>query len=312
MSPKRLARKREKLILEIISKENKRVYSFINKNIIRPFFKEISMETNLSANQFKYLINNLIFQNTFNYSDFIFNRELSLFKKAYKEIMSNFRFLKNKNKSFTSKKAKKKRGLKNLHLYGIYIKDTEVLDDFLYQQEMDNLINITQSEFFNNKTQFDAINQQSIYKLANRFNRRIDKIFEKYSPSEPEFQNLTLAEQRRKLGRAARVSFVRENVNYSKLVSNQYPRTQVIKASSVGVKSLKTEKKFKTWNSFFDDLVRPWHAQMNLITLQDKELFEVPNGDGGIDLAKGPRDPNMSPSNIINCRCSLTFEIYKP
>lgn len=316
MAPKQLARIRERLVLQIISKERRRINSFIRKKLIRPFLSHISRETDLSANQFKVIITSLISQTTLDYSDFIFKRNISLFKKAYLEILDNFQYLKKKNKSvyLTNKDSRgnKKRGLKNLHLYGIYIKDKEVLESFLLKQEKDRLFDLMQSEFYNNKATFDQINQQSLYKLTDRFNKRIDKIFEKYSPSEPHFQKLTLAQQRKKLGRAARVSFVREGVNYSKLVSNQYPRTQVIKASSVGVKRLKTQKKFKTWNSFFDDLVRPWHAQMNLITIKNDELFEVPNGKGGVDLATGPKDPNMSVDNIINCRCSLTFEIYKP
>jgi len=56
----------------------------------------------------------------------------------------------------------------------------------------------------------------------------------------------------------------------------------------------------KEWLATFDSETRPEHAEANGQRVQPKEKFMV-----GGDMLDYPADPNGSPENIINCRCTM-------
>jgi len=59
----------------------------------------------------------------------------------------------------------------------------------------------------------------------------------------------------------------------------------------------------KTWAAIDDARTRPAHAAADGQTIDPGEKFSV----GGEFLAH-PGDPNGSPGNIINCRCTMLLE----
>lgn len=313
---RKLLRKRERKIKRLVGQEARAIRSYLSKRLVNSFFKKLSKAQTITPTSLKILSNETIISLIPIYPDFIHRRAMAIYRKSAKEIVSNFAILKERaergklRETKARRKTKKATRLKNLHLYGIYIKDTEALDQFLLTQALGEMKEAALVDYSMSKHYHQKIYGNSLIKINNKFHKELDKAFSEIK--EEALRDLPVAEQRSKLQFWLRPRVRRLGVNYAALVANQYPRTQIIKASSVGVKTLKKAKKFKTWNSYFDDLVRFTHAQMNLVTILDKDMFEVPNPNGGIELAVGPRDPNLSPENLINCRCSLTYEIYKP
>lgn len=64
--------------------------------------------------------------------------------------------------------------------------------------------------------------------------------------------------------------------------------------------------KYKIWNTRQDEKVRPKHKEVENVKVLKNKPFIV----GGEELMY-PGDPNGSASNIINCRCFLTFSTKK-
>lgn len=63
-------------------------------------------------------------------------------------------------------------------------------------------------------------------------------------------------------------------------------------------------KTHKTWVTEQDDKVRPWHAEVDLVTIPIDDMFHV-----GEDYMRFPHDfMNGSPDNLINCRCTCKYE----
>jgi uncharacterized protein with gpF-like domain len=64
----------------------------------------------------------------------------------------------------------------------------------------------------------------------------------------------------------------------------------------------------KTWISVKDNRTRDSHEQMDGVTIEGDADFHVPiirkKVQVGIDLMSGPGDPEATPGNIINCRCT--------
>ena len=61
----------------------------------------------------------------------------------------------------------------------------------------------------------------------------------------------------------------------------------------------------RTWVTMRDERVRQSHADVDGQTIPDNLRFKVPKpGQPGVhELARHPRDPNLSTANAINCRC---------
>ena len=71
----------------------------------------------------------------------------------------------------------------------------------------------------------------------------------------------------------------------------------------------------KRWVTASDSRVRAvrdgdqfGHRAMHGVTLPLAEMFQVPRDGGTTEEMSGPGDPNGSPGNIINCRCTLVYE----
>lgn len=85
-------------------------------------------------------------------------------------------------------------------------------------------------------------------------------------------------------------------------------RTELAKAQSLGFRLASEDSLFettKTWITARDHRVRHSHELMQGVTIDSSDLFRVPRPDGGFDLMYSPGDPNGSPSNVINCRCTM-------
>jgi HK97 family phage portal protein len=87
-------------------------------------------------------------------------------------------------------------------------------------------------------------------------------------------------------------------------------RTETTIAASEGSLGAATEMSvimgqplLKQWVSVSDDRVRDSHLAMNGIEAEITEDFDV-----GGEAMSGPGDPDASPENVINCRCTLTYK----
>ena len=58
----------------------------------------------------------------------------------------------------------------------------------------------------------------------------------------------------------------------------------------------------KTWLTELDERVRPTHKEMESVTIPIDDYFVFPDC-----LMQYPHDPNGTPDEIVNCRCSLQF-----
>lgn len=66
----------------------------------------------------------------------------------------------------------------------------------------------------------------------------------------------------------------------------------------------------KIWSPTLDDRSRETHAEMeNHPPIGMSELFQVPNMEGGFDMMDRPGDTTAPASQVINCRCVLTYEV---
>lgn len=59
----------------------------------------------------------------------------------------------------------------------------------------------------------------------------------------------------------------------------------------------------KTWVAVEDDRTRPTHSEVDGTTIGNDEYFDVGN-----DRLLYPGDPDGSPEEVINCRCTLVYE----
>lgn len=82
-------------------------------------------------------------------------------------------------------------------------------------------------------------------------------------------------------------------------------RTEVISANNkAGMEAAKQAgMRYKVWLTALDERTRPWHAEADGRTVPMDEPFII-NGEE----LQFPGDPNGSPENIINCRCTMTYK----
>ena len=70
------------------------------------------------------------------------------------------------------------------------------------------------------------------------------------------------------------------------------------------VSAKRSGKTRKTWVTEKDNRVRPWHEEVDELTIPIDEMFQVGN-----DQMRFPHDYiNGSPENLINCRCTCFYE----
>ena len=62
-------------------------------------------------------------------------------------------------------------------------------------------------------------------------------------------------------------------------------------------------KKYKTWRAEMDDRTRLDHAMTDGVRIPINDYFHV-----GADDMRFPHDWQASPENIVNCRCTCTYE----
>lgn len=100
---------------------------------------------------------------------------------------------------------------------------------------------------------------------------------------------------------------VRAVSGMSEARAERVARTEVVGATNAGAYEQMIATGFemtKTWLATNDERTRPSHADADGQTVGLKEKFEV----GGV-LMDRPHDPAAPPDEIIQCRCTLTFEM---
>lgn len=60
----------------------------------------------------------------------------------------------------------------------------------------------------------------------------------------------------------------------------------------------------KTWVTMRDERVRPSHFEADTQTIPANLRFRLRAADGGVDLARHPRDPDLPAAQAANCRCT--------
>ena len=68
------------------------------------------------------------------------------------------------------------------------------------------------------------------------------------------------------------------------------------------VKAKKSGYTKKTWLTENDSKVRPWHVEVDSLTIPIDEMFHV-----GSDEMRYPHDYTASAENVVNCRCSCKY-----
>jgi len=85
--------------------------------------------------------------------------------------------------------------------------------------------------------------------------------------------------------------------------SRRIARTEIIGATNAGIEDTFKESQvveYKEWLTARDELVRDAHAAADGQAVKLNEVFDV-----GGEALKFPGDPDGSPENIVNCRCTL-------
>lgn len=68
----------------------------------------------------------------------------------------------------------------------------------------------------------------------------------------------------------------------------------------------------KRWDAFSDDRTRNSHRTMNSVDwLPLETAYEVPKKHGGIDVMDYPASPQGSAENVIQCRCSESYQVRR-
>lgn len=127
--------------------------------------------------------------------------------------------------------------------------------------------------------------------------------------SDPEFQALNEREAQRIL----RSRFK----GISKYQAERIVRTESVAAANFATSQaagqmFNEQDLMKEWITAEDGRVRriprdqASHRAMNGVTIPATEKFKVPT-KSGIELMQFPGDPNASPANVINCRCTVAY-----
>lgn len=101
------------------------------------------------------------------------------------------------------------------------------------------------------------------------------------------------------------------NKNRSQLIA----RTETMNAVNRGQRlSMVTSPYYwdKKWDAFSDDRTRNSHRTMNKVDWMPLETaYEVPRKSGGVDVMDYPASPQGSAENVIQCRCSESYQVRR-
>lgn len=78
------------------------------------------------------------------------------------------------------------------------------------------------------------------------------------------------------------------------------------RGKGVQTKARKRDSNFKRWDAVGDDRMRDWHAEADSTVIPIDEPFEV---NGEELMYPGDESLGATASNIINCRCTVSYEI---
>lgn len=111
-----------------------------------------------------------------------------------------------------------------------------------------------------------------------------------------------------------KMAFELERVDMPLSRARTIVRTEIAKAQFFGTELGRRDSGFETierWISARDHRTRHSHRNMNGVVVETGTKFQVPryrdNVVIGYDMMIGPGDPEASPENIINCRCTKSI-----
>ena len=127
--------------------------------------------------------------------------------------------------------------------------------------------------------------------------------------ADPEFQALNERDAQRQLRQRFK--------GLSQFQAQRIVRTESVAAANYATaeaasQMFNQQDMLKEWITAEDGRVRRLprdkasHRAMNGVTVEATEKFKVPT-KGGIELMMFPGDPNASPANVINCRCTVAY-----
>lgn len=83
----------------------------------------------------------------------------------------------------------------------------------------------------------------------------------------------------------------------------------IAKGAGVSFKAAKQDGNYKRWDAVGDDRMRDWHADVDSTIITIEEPFEV---NGEYMMHPGDDTLGATASNLINCRCSVSYELWLP
>lgn len=109
------------------------------------------------------------------------------------------------------------------------------------------------------------------------------------------------------IARNIRIEAPKIAVSRARTIARTETHTAAQFASKETAKGIQKDFKvdmLKEWVSVEDNRTRPAHAEANGEKIKLDEQFEV-----GGELMDRPNDPNASAENVINCRCTLAYDV---
>jgi hypothetical protein len=119
------------------------------------------------------------------------------------------------------------------------------------------------------------------------------------------------------------ITQVAENITKDSFPANRaiiIARTETVKAANFGAMQAAKKSGFrleKEWIAAKDIRTRRIprdefsHTAMNGKTAQMEEAFQVPNRNGSHDSLMQPCDPSGNPADVIQCRCTVGFNVLR-
>lgn len=108
---------------------------------------------------------------------------------------------------------------------------------------------------------------------------------------------------------------IRKQTKYNRNRSLAIARTETVTAANQGKYMAAMSSPYqmiKGWIPAKDDRTRLSHLDMaNRDMIDLTAPFWLANADGMLEQAQYPGDDTLSASNVVNCRCSITFEIKR-
>ena len=302
------ARYRERFLRRQSVKPSRILQKYLLTKIINPSIREFIKGEKFTGYEFKKILDTKIRKYSIQAGFVGYLRKLR--KRKMRQygfsFLERINYFKLSQKSLV-KASRRKRPKAYKSPHDIVIKDPKVLDDFVLSKNKKNYLKEMVDDLSYTDQNMGLKNLKSLNNLPERLQKKLDKYLD--SIKEEKLQKLSLREQRRLLNKSIKGLGRLDSVNYSKFLVDNEVRNVIGKAEELGLKTIKHEKSFKVWQSYFDFRVRPWHETMDGKTIEKHKLFRVVH-PRGIDYIPAPRVGNISPANLFNCRCYLRYEFY--